>query len=246
MYPRGAIYAPHKLAAAEPFRTIRDPAPAPACFITIPSQLSFWMNQFDGCCVSSEECFNIDLVATATTGQPYVVDDHALQHFLRQYGLANGAPLTDVMDIMAQSGLPDNGSTFFDGGYRSVDWTNYDEFCAALWQTKGSVKLAVAADQLQAVVQGGVSGWWLTSAQTDRNIDHCIGSCGYGPAEYLSDMLKSLIPSRLAPATPSIALFTWNSIGIAAHQAGLCPITGESYSRSPASIRKAANGATAV
>jgi hypothetical protein len=139
------------------------------------------------------------------------------------------------MQTMETDGLADGGHYFKDGAFAAVDWTNYEELSAALWQCKGSVKIAVAADQLESAATQS-NGWWLVNAQQDNNTDHCVGLSGYGTAAQLAEQLAVSIPAGLDPQTLCVLLFTWKTIGIVSHPS-LCAITSEAYARSPSSIQ---------
>ena len=215
----GAVPSPrHKLAAAKPHVA----APCPANFCRIPQKLSMWGNSDYGDCVSAEEAWAKDCDGVWVT-------DSDLVAWARKHGYLNGANLTDVMDSVAKDGLPSSGKTFSDGPYSSVDWTDYAALCSAIYT--GPVKIGVAANQLEDAA-GDNSGWWLTSAVKDRNIDHCTGVGGYGTAAWLAEQFHVDVPSGLDPQTPCVAMFTWNTIGIVTH-AALIAITGEAWLRTP-------------
>ena len=97
--PRGARPTPrHVLAAARPH--VHGGTTPPNCF-WIPSKLSYWLNDVDGDCVSAEEYF-----AKAATTNPEAIGSAAeVTNFITTYGLANGAGLTQVMDLVIANGL---------------------------------------------------------------------------------------------------------------------------------------------
>ena len=217
VYMTGAIASPrHKLAAATPHAA----ADYPVEYARIPSNpLQMWGNSSYGTCVSAEEAF-------AKLDDGIVVTDANLIAWARSHGYLNGAALTDVMDTMQTTGLPSVNQVYVDGPYHSVDWTNQDVLSSALYQ--GVVKIGVASRQLPQ----SETGWHLTSAKKDRNIDHCVALCGYGTAAFLYKALGQAVPSGIDPTQFGYLLFTWKSIGFIT-QSALNAICGEAWLRVP-------------
>ncbi len=220
---RGAFPSPrHKLAATPPHIA----APAPQVFSRLAAKLSFWGNNVDGDCVSAEE-------AAAKAADGIFMDDSTLIAWARKHGWLNGANLTDVMDAMISEGIMVNGVNYKDGPYRSVDWTDYATLCSAIYQ--GSVKVGVAAAQLEAAATPGRNGWIMLTARHDGNIDHCTNYAGYGPLSYCCAMLGVEVPSGIDPNLPCLIKFTWDSYGILSHDANKA-ICGEAWLRNPTTV----------
>lgn len=235
---RGAKASPrHRLASAMPHvakgTTLTQ-------FIVIPPQLSMWGNGPDplwpippsGDCVSAEEAFAKAAASVMAGKSETFITDKTLYAFAAKNNLLNGAELSQVLDIMQHSGFQQDGVTYNDGPPSSVDWTNTGTLFNAISQ--GPVKLGVAADQLQNAV-GNSSGWFLTGAAKDTNLDHCISACGFGEVGYLADQLKVTVPSGINSSQQGVALATWNTIGIADFQS-MVNITGEAWLRNPTTV----------
>src|SRR5215469_12336833 len=182
MRPRGAKPSPrHLLAAAAPHRPL---GVAPSQVLYKPAQLSMWLNDVDGDCVTAEEAF-----AKACHSPEIFITDATVRQFATYHNVLNGAYLPQVMDMMEGWGFPQYKKVYGDGPHTSVDWTNPVILQNAVAQ--GPVKLGVAGDQLENVVpQQIVNGWFATGFHEDQNEDHCISLCGYGPAAWLADQLN--------------------------------------------------------
>ena len=185
----------HPSPAWKVFATPRHVAKAtPASFVAIPAQLSYWGNDVDGCCVTSEEFFAKAVWYQYVGGKELFLSYQSATSWARANGFLNGAVITDVMDAMAKVGIvgPD-GTTYTDGGYQAVDWTNDATLRSAIYM--GPVKLGVAADQLEAVV-GASSGWILVGAKTDHAEDHCVSAAGFGTLAQLCSTFNVGVPGR--------------------------------------------------
>jgi hypothetical protein len=155
--------------------------------------------------------------------------DNVVYDFANSHGFLNGAMLTDVMDAMASYGMPYQGTTYTDGPYQSVDYTNWDVLTSAIYQ--GPVKIGVAAGQLENVV-GQSNGWFSGNFSNDQNIDHCTSLSGYGTVAECFAMLNVPVPSGADPGENALLFFTWRTIGVVTHKS-LIAITGEAWLRTP-------------
>ena len=242
-YKRG--YHPpstHRLLMTVPYRYTRKIADAdvPPSFATIPDALSYWLNDRDGDCVSAEEMFNID----CAWGD--VVDDAAVAAFIRKYHYANGADLSTVMETVAKYGIIDGANKYTEGPEASVDWTNYSEVCAAIAESRGSLKIAVAANQLEYAIDDSKPFDFFVGFRSDSATDHCTGVAGYGTAQALLDLFNAKykssmsLPSNLTPSTPCVSHFTWKRLQIMDF-ASLGAVCREMYVRNPTSIKNGMN-----
>ena len=232
MLQRGAIPSPrHKLAAATP-HVIKGPTPAQ--MLRHPSVLSFWLNDTEGDCVTAEEAF-----AKACWVPEIFITPFQVQKWANAHGVLNGAMISDVLDWMQTSGFGDptsSGNTFCDGPHSSVDWTNEAILRNAIHI--GPVKIGVAADQLQTVVEAHPSsGWVATGFSEDQAEDHCVSLCGFGTMGWLTGQLGTSLPTGVDPSSPGYGLFTWSSIGAIDAQSMLA-ITSEAWLRNPTTIVK--------
>jgi hypothetical protein len=228
---RGAFPSPrHRLAAAMPHQPIN---PTPAQWLWKPAQLSMWLNDVDGDCVTAEEAF-----AKGCGPSGMFIPDATVQAWATANNVLNGADLITVLDLMQNAGFPQNGSTLDDGAPVSVDWTNAAVLQNAIAQ--GPVKIGVAADQLENLVQGYpqplTDGWVATGFTRDTNEDHCVSLCGYGPLAWLAEQLGALFDVSQGDAL-YYALFTWGTIGII-EPSSLLAICGEAWLRNPTTIVK--------
>ncbi len=228
-FARGASPSPrHRLAGAQP-HVISGPTPPQLLYK--PKKLSFWLNNKDGDCVTAEEAF-----AKACHVPEIFIQDAEVRAWATKNKVLNGTVLVNVLDVMVSAGFQQGGRTYDDGPHVSVDWTN-----TALLQNAiahGPVKIGVAADQLQAVVQDPpTNGWFATGFKEDTNEDHCVSLCGYGTFAWLAGQLGVTVPKGLNPATPGYGLFTWSSIGII-DDPSMVAITQEAWLRNPTTVVK--------
>jgi hypothetical protein len=239
-FATGATPTPrHKLAGARCYRPLKT---IPTTFLALPSQMSYWLNDQYGDCVTAEEAFNLAAqYAYGFGASELFCSDAEVKSWCKANGVLNGADLTQVMDAMAKNGLVVENKTYDDGPYTAVDWTNAYNLQSAI--TQGPVKIGVASNQLQNVHGiGGANGWWATGFSKDNNEDHCTSLCGYGTAQELAaafnkiqPALKVTVPSGTDSSTPCYALFTWGGVGII-DQTSMVNITGEAWLRSPSIV----------
>jgi hypothetical protein len=224
-YLTGAIPTPrHKLAAASPYRILGD---TPTQFLRLPKQMSYWLNNQYGNCVSAEEGF-----AKACEIPEIMISDATMMSFCRTHNLLNGAMLLDVIQLMQTDGFHQGGVQYMDGTPSSVDYTNKAVLQNAIW--KGPVKIGVAAGQLMQVVQGK-NGWFGTSFRQDGNMDHCTSLPGYGPIGWLAQQMGVSVPSGVDPNEDGWAFFTWCTVGIV-NTPSLLNITSEGWLRTPTTL----------
>jgi hypothetical protein len=198
-----------------PFRR-RVVAPPPYYF-NFPATNSMWGNDQYGDCCSAGEAFNKALAGI------FVAEADVIA-WARKNGVLNGAGITQVVDQMAQQGMPSGSGVYGDGpNYTAVDYTNAADLQAAIFEAgtqtpSGSIKVGLAADQLPSGA-GNQNGWFLIGAKPDSNEDHCMEFCGYGMA---SDFVTAInaeyslnvtVPSGVDPTLPVFAINTWSTIG---------------------------------
>lgn len=209
---------------------VRIVGPTPAQFIVIPAQLSMWLNDVAGDCVTAEEAF-----AKACNSPEIFITDGTVLAWATKNGVLNGADLTQVLDLMQTAGFQQDGNLYNDGPFNAVDWTNTTALQNAIAQ--GPVKIGVAADQLEnavGTVDPPPSGWFATGFTADSNLDHCVSLCGFGTIAWLAEELGVSVPDGVDGTQPGYALFTWDSIGII-DIPSLLAICGEAWLRSPVS-----------
>lgn len=218
----------HRLAAARPHL---QTSPTPDRWLWMPKQLSMWGNDVNGDCCTAEEAF-----AKATHSPEIFITDATVQAWAIRNGVLNGADLTQVLDLMQSAGFSQGGSTYDDGPFSSVDWTNQATLQNAI--SIGPVKIGIAADQLQnAVPDPPVNGWFATGFAPDSNEDHCTSLCGYGPIGWLAWKMGAPFPAGAWGKEIAYAMFTWDSIGIIDF-ASMKAITGEAWLRRPTTVIK--------
>jgi hypothetical protein len=229
--------SPHKLITASRFVAPMTLIGLPPSFAAIPRRLSYWGNAVDGDCVSAEEAF-AKAAFSSLFGPEVFIPEETVLDWAGKHGWLDGATLTDPMDAMAVEGMvAEDGRVYKDGPYHAVDWTDDATLSAAI-MAGASVKIAVAADQLEQVV-GNASGWIAPGFRKDRDVDHCVGLCGFGSLAALCGMLGSSIPPNADAGTRCYLLFTWNTIGVIGRQS-MINITAEAWIRTPTTIPSAA------
>lgn len=224
--PRGALPSPrHRLASAMPHRIV---GVTPINTLWKPAQLSMWLNDIDGDCVTAEEAF-----AKGCGPAGVFITDVTVQAWATTNNVLNGADLITVLDTMETAGFPQGGELYNDGPPVAVDWTNTGVLCNAIAQ--GPVKIGIAADQLENVVPNPpTNGWLATGFTKDSNEDHCVSLPGFGTVEWLAEQL-GVGEAFTGNTTPAYALFTWDSIGII-DVPSLLAICGEAWLRNPTTI----------
>ena len=228
---RGAKPSPrHELAAAMPHTRLPS---TPPTYLIVPRKISMWHNDTHGDCVTAEEAF-----AKACHSPEIFITDGEVQKWAAAHGWYDGAYLTDVLKAMQTGGFTQDGHTYDDGGYYSVNWADAPTLQSAIFQ--GPVKIGIAADQLETVCLAageGKSGWFATGFKqtTDADEDHCVSLCGYGTISWLAQQMKVTVPNSVDGTKPGYALFTWDSIGIIDFPS-LLAITHEAWLRTPTTI----------
>jgi hypothetical protein len=225
---RGAKPSPrHRLAGATPHRIVGE---TPAQYFWRVAQLSMWLNDVDGDCVTAEEAFK-----DGCSPGVFITDD-TVRAWATANGFLNGADLITVLDLMQTNGFQQDGQTFGDGPPLSVDWTNADILHNAIVQ--GPVKIGIAADQLDKVVPNPpTNGWVAQGFQPDSNEDHCVSLSGFGPIYWLLEQIGAPLPDGVDGTLPGLAMFTWKSIGVI-DVPSMLAITGEAWLRVPNFVMK--------
>lgn len=229
-FQRGAVATPaHKMLAAPPYVPV---ATVPTEFAIVPTQLSNWGNDQYGDCVTAEEAFAKAAYSIQCNLSEVFISRSDVITWCRQHGVLNGAMLDDVMDKMAEDGLPASGNIYTDGKYHGVDYSNESILQSAIAQ--GPVKIGIAANGLPGSA-GDHNGWYSVSNSYHGRIDHCVSLCGYGSAQWLYEQLNVPLPSGLPGTTNGYLLFTWSTIGFVTHGwiMGCCQ---EAWVRNPTTV----------
>ena len=216
---RGCVPSPrHRLACAAWAGMALKAVTPPANFATLCSDYDISGNDHFGDCVSAEEANAKRAYAKAMGVAETEIPGANVIAWARKHGYLNGANLDDVLTTMATTGMPDAfGVVHCDGNHLTVDWTNPDEMKAAIYTYK-TVKIAVAANQLEHASTGS-NGWVLLKARSDSNIDHCVGLHGYGTLEYLAGLCGVTVPVGQDMNQLCWLLYTWGTVGIVSDQA---------------------------
>lgn len=229
---RGAIMSPlRKRMMARPHQLRSN---VPTSFAMVPSQLSEWLNDTDGDCVTAEEAFAKGAYSVFLGLPDLFVPDAVVLAWATKGKFLNGAVLTDVMDAMIKSGFPVNGVTYNDGPYESVDYTNWATLTSAI--STGPVKIGVDAQDIQDAVNttSDASGWFGTGWKDGANQDHCVSLCGYGTVTECYQFLGIPIPSAAqgSAGDEAVLLYTWKSIGVVLFPS-MVAVASEAWIRTP-------------
>jgi hypothetical protein len=225
---RGAKPSPrHELAAATPHVAIPR---VPATYLVQPSKLSVWHNDKHGDCVTAEEAF-----AKACHSPEIFISDNEVASWAKSHDVYEGANLVEVLKFMQKGGFSQDGKTYDDGPYRSVNWMDEATLKSAIYL--GPVKIGVAADQLQTACQKTdyQKGWFATGFHADNNVDHCTSLCGYGTIDWLASQLGAKLPAGADKSKLGYAMFTWGAIGII-DVPSMEAITHEAWVRHPTTV----------
>ena len=190
-----------------------------------------WGNEYNGDCVTAEEAF-----AKACHTPEIFIGPRKVALWAQARGFYQGAYLIDVLTAMHKEGFNAGGNLYNDGAHSAVDWTDAATLKSAISQ--GPVKIGIAADQLQNVIDAygiGKNGWFCTGFTKDQNEDHCTSLCGYGTVAWIAEQLGVTTPPNAVGADPAYAMFTWGSIGII-DVPSLIAITGEAWLRNPTTV----------
>jgi hypothetical protein len=200
---------------------------APAQAAWVPSKLSFWLNDQDGDCVTAEEAF-----AKACSG--IFISDATVKTWASKNGVLNGADLDQVMNVMETQGFLQDGNTYNDGPYSSVDYSTESVLQSAI--ALGPVKIGIDASALPSTA-GNANGWVAVGGKPGQftSEDHCVSICCFGTAQYIFSQLHVPLPSTLQPTQAGYGLFTWNTIGFVDH-AWIMSTCGEAWVRNPTSV----------
>lgn len=240
-FSRGAKPSPrHALLAAVPHVAVEAPPPQ---FAIVPPKLSYWDNERDGVCVSSEEAY-AKACWSVYCGLPELFASEAeVRDFAARHGWLNGATLTEVLDVMIREGISIAGQNYKNGSYAGVNYADETTLKSAL--SAGPVKIGIDANALPQGA-GNHQGWYAVSGGHYPNTDHCVGLSGYGTAEFLyGQMSKAFgqavpLPSGLSPTAEGYLLFTWSTVGFVSHQWLLSTCT-EAWVRTPTTVGQVPN-----
>ena len=224
-----------KLARAKPFNP--GPRGGKNRPIVVPATLEMWLNDQIGDCVSAEECAAIAFYSTMLGLPEIQISDSVLQAWVDQYGYANGAELTDVMDTMISTGIT-QGTTYKDGPYTAVDYSTESVLQAAI--ELGPVKIGIDSQALPSGAGNG-NGWYASGGTPGQFSaeDHCVGVWNYGPSSELFAALNTPVPSGF-PST-GYHVFTWSSVGVVDHP-WIMSTCAEAWLRSPTDVSFAQPG----
>ena len=194
---------------------LHEPQGAPPQFALIAKQLSMWLNDVDGDCVTAEEAAAI-AGYTSYCGTEYFVTDQTVLAFATKYNVLNGADLLPVIQDMEKDGFHQGSDVIEDGGVATVDYTIAAAIQSAISQAAtgqgGQVKIAIDANALPSGAGNG-NGWYSFGGSPGqfRNTDHCVGIAAFGPPAWLAQQLGVPTP----PSAPAMCylVYTWKSYG---------------------------------
>jgi len=209
---------------------IRGPTPSWSAFV--PGQLSMWGNDQYGNCTVAEEAFHL----AAQNPEIFISDDIVIAWGAKN-GFNDGATLTDPMDQMAKAGMVSGGTTYGDGPYTAVNYSDEPTLQNAI--SFAPVKIGIDASALPSGA-GNQQGWFALGGTPGQftSEDHCVSLSGFGTAQQLYQALGVAMPSGLQPTQRGYLLYTWKTLGFVDHP-WLMSTEAEAYLRNPSST---ANG----
>ncbi len=198
-----------------------------------PDDLSYTGEPMGDCVVC--DFANGKKVLSTSTGAPEVEINakECVRFYLQLTGGAdNGLNIIDAERAFQTTPIYDiSGKAHFGGPCGTIDFTNETELRNAIDQHK-KVTLGVAAAQLLQVV-GNSSGWALTGARHDPEVDHDVFTHGYGTPAALNAKLAAAgklfrCPATLDPSKVYYVVYTWHTEGFVDYQS-LLAIVGEAH-----------------
>lgn len=229
-FPTGAMPTPrHKLASSWPYQQKRT---LKARRIVVPGFLEMWLNDQDGDCVTAEEAAAIAFYSVMLGLAEIEITDSTVLGFCNEFDVLNGADLTQVMDDMGKTGFTQNGETYKDGPYQSVDFSKEPILQSAL--EEGPVKIGIDSSALPQTA-GNANGWYASGGNPGQynSEDHCVGLWNYGNSSDLFQALGTSMPSGFPPT--GYHLFTWSTVGVVDHD-WIMSTCGEAWLRSPTTV----------
>lgn len=210
-------------------------APPPQVIYSLPPQLSMWLNDQYGDCVSAEEAAAIAAFSMFCNKPEVFIPDSSVMAFASRYGLLNGADLLSVVQDMQQTGMlgPDGSTYYKDGVPSTVDMSSEAAIQSAI-AANGPLKIGIASGGLPSGA-GNQMGWSAFGGSPDHNEDHCVGLWHYGTAQALCQAFGWPLPAN-APSGIVYTLYTWHTIGLV-DKAWLDAYCGEGYTRTPTSLQ---------
>lgn len=234
-FKRGAVRTPqHKIHAALSTGRLKLHqaffAPPPQ-FAMVPKQMSYWLNNQYGDCVSASEAAAV-AAYTTLCGAEYFIQDDTVKAFATKYGVLNGADLLSVIQNMEKDGFHQGSDVIQDGTSSIVNYADENALQAAL--ATGPVKVGMDASALPSGA-GNKSGWTAFGGSPGQfsNEDHCCELFGYGPVAWLAQQLG--VPAPAGAPAGGYLFYTWDTIGIVDH-AWIMSTVGEAYLRTPTTI----------
>jgi hypothetical protein len=209
---------------------------APASVLMLAPKWDMWGNDQYGDCVSASEAACKAAYSIYCKLPETFIPSANVISWASKYGYLNGANLTDVMTTMHTNGMvADDGKTYTDGPFQSVDYSNEATLQAAI--AVGPVNTAIDANALPSMA-GNQNGWYAFGGSPGQfgNTDHCVPIVGYGPTADLVKAINSTynvtmtIPAG-APAN-SYIFFTWSTVGLVDH-AWIMSTVVEAWVRNP-------------
>lgn len=202
----------------------------------LPKQMSMWLNDQDGDCVSAEAAANIAGYSATVLGQggEIFIPDSSVLAFCDRFGVLNGADLLSVCQDMESTGMlgPDGATYWKEGVPAAVDLSHELALQTAL--DGGQVKLGIMSSALPNGA-GNQNGWTAFAPGLQGQEDHCVGCSAYGPAEWMEALWQSMygVKVDLTGAPPTLyGVYTWKTQGLVSYS-WITAAAAEAYSRTP-------------
>jgi hypothetical protein len=239
MFRTGAYPAsPHKIAAAVEGGLLQAHVPAavpPAQVIyPLPPQLSMWLNDTYGDCVTAEEAAAIAAYCMFLGSSEVFISDASVRSFCTQFNVLNGSDLLTVLLDMQKTGLlgPDGTTRYKAGAPSVVNQANEAAVQSAI-AANGPLKIGIASSCLPTAA-GHSMGWSAFGPATNRGEDHCVALWHYGTASAICQAFGWSLPASV-PSGIVYTLYTWKTVGMI-DWPWLQSACAEAYTRTPTDV----------
>ncbi len=201
---------------------------APASVAMVPKTLSMLGNDSRGDCVTAANIMKIEGTSVLYGLPQIVVSDQTALSWAESHGVADGADLLSVAQMMNTDGIQaTDGKTYKEGTPATVNINDEATLQAAI--ATGPVDFGIDANALPSGA-GNSSGWYVFGGSPGQfgNEDHDVTFMGFGPGQAMCAALDIQAPSGM-PSTTLYLVYTWSTIGLVDYAWVMSTAGGDSY-----------------